>query len=62
MRNAQCAMKLEIKNWKLEMKESNVIVDKSMDFAVRIVNLYKHLKDKNRSLFFQNKCYEAARV
>jgi len=27
------------------MKESNVIVEKSMAFAVRIVNLYKHLKD-----------------
>ena len=27
------------------MKESNVIVDKSMDFAVRIVKLYKYLKD-----------------
>lgn len=26
------------------MKESNVIVDKSMDFAVRIVKLYKYLK------------------
>ena len=30
------------------MKESNLIVDKSMNFAVRIVNLYKFLKD-NRS-------------
>ena len=28
------------------MKESNVIVDKSMDFAVRIVNLYKYLKSE----------------
>ena len=27
------------------MKE-NLIVDKSMDFAVRIVNLYKYLKDE----------------
>ena len=26
------------------MKESNLIVDKSMDFAVRIVNLYKFLR------------------
>lgn len=39
-------MELEIKNWKLEMRESNVIVDKSMKFAVRIVNLYKYLKDE----------------
>lgn len=30
------------------MKESNLIIDKSMNFAVRIVNLYKFLKD-NRS-------------
>ena len=30
------------------MKESNLIVDKSMDFAVRIVNLYKFLRH-NRS-------------
>jgi len=30
------------------MKESNIIVDKSMNFAVRIVNLYKFLKN-NRS-------------
>ena len=30
------------------MKESNVIVSKSMDFAVRIVNLYKYLtKEKS---------------
>ena len=30
------------------MKESNVIVDKSMNFAVRIVNLYKYLtKEKS---------------
>lgn len=28
------------------MKESNVIVDKSMNFAVRIVKLYRYLKDK----------------
>ena len=26
------------------MNESNLIVDKSMDFAVRIVNLYKYLR------------------
>ena len=28
------------------MKEPNLIVDKSMSFAVRIVNLYKYLKNK----------------
>ena len=28
------------------MRESNLIVDKSMNFAVRIVSLYKYLKDK----------------
>ena len=28
------------------MKESNLIEDKSFDFAVRIVNLYKHLQSK----------------
>jgi four helix bundle protein len=33
-------------DWKLKMKEPNVIVEKSMNFAVRIVNLYKYLKDK----------------
>ena len=27
------------------MKTDNIIVDKSFDFAVRIVNLYKHMKD-----------------
>ena len=27
------------------MKENNVIVDKAMDFAIRIVNLYKYLQD-----------------
>ena len=26
------------------MKENNLILDKSLSFAVRIVNLYKHLK------------------
>ena len=25
------------------MKKDNVILDKSFDFAVRVVNLYKHL-------------------
>lgn len=28
------------------MREPNLIVDKSMAFAVRIVNLYKYLKEK----------------
>ena len=28
------------------MKDSNLIEDKSFDFAVRIVNLYKHLQNK----------------
>ena len=26
------------------MKSDNVVLDKSFDFAVRIVNLYKHLR------------------
>ena len=30
------------------MKESNVIVEKSFKFAVRIVNLYKYLIEKKR--------------
>ena len=29
------------------MERPNVIVDKSMDFAVRIVNLYKHLNSEH---------------
>ena len=29
------------------MREPDLIVDKSMAFAVRIVNLYKYLKDKH---------------
>ena len=29
------------------MREPNLVVDKSMAFAVRIVNLYKYLKDKH---------------
>ena len=36
------------------MKKFNVIVDKSMDFAVRIVNLYKFLKE-NRSEYVLSK-------
>ena len=32
-------------NWGIAMKE-NIVKDKSFDFAVRIVNLYKFLKDK----------------
>ena len=31
----------------LGMKKQNIIVDKSMDFAVRIVNLYKYLCTKH---------------
>ena len=27
------------------MKKSNVVVDKSMDFAIRIVRLYKYLQN-----------------
>ena len=30
------------------MNKSNLIVDKSMAFAVRIVNLYKYLKDRHQ--------------
>ena len=30
------------------MKSDNLIEDKSFDFAVRIVNLYKHLQDEHR--------------
>lgn len=30
------------------MKKDNVILDKSFDFAVRIVNLYKHLTSEKK--------------
>lgn len=37
------------------MKEENIIVEKSFSFALRIVKLFKHLKDKKveRELFLQ---------
>ena len=35
-----------MRNVELGMKNSNVIADKSMDFSVRIVRLYKYLVDK----------------
>ena len=40
----------------------NVIENKSLDFAVIIVNLHKHLCFEKKSLFFQSNCYEAERV
>lgn len=32
------------------MKENNLILDKSLSFAVRIVNLYKHLKKSDERI------------
>ena len=32
------------------MKENNIIADKSFQFAIRIVNLYKYLSGKKREL------------
>ena len=40
-------MQLGIRNVELGMKKSNVVADKSMNFAVRIVRLYKYLTDKH---------------
>lgn len=37
-----------MRNEKLEMSENNIIVTKSFDFAVRIVNLYKHLTGERK--------------
>ena len=42
MQNAKCKMQ----NWGREM--DNVIETKSFDFAVRTVNLYKHLTDNKK--------------
>lgn len=35
-------------NWRVKMKQENVIVDKSKAFAVRIVNLYKYLNENKK--------------
>ena len=37
----------------------NVVENKSFDFAVRIVNLHKHLSAEKKSLFFQSNYCEA---
>ena len=47
-------MRNEFGTGKSEMKESNLIVDKSMAFAVRIVKLYKYLKE-NKSEYVLSK-------
>jgi len=39
------------------MKE-NVILNKSFDFAVRIVNLYKYLTIEKKELSYPSKFYE----
>ena len=41
MLNAECIMLSEV------TMETNVIVEKSLDFAVRIVNLYKFLRKEH---------------
>ena len=34
----------------MDMKKDNVIVDKSFDFAVRIVKLYQHLNSEKKEI------------
>ena len=36
--------KLQIINYKLQMKEGNLILEKSYNFSLRITKLYKYLK------------------
>lgn len=45
-----------------ELKNDNVIVEKSENFAVRIVRLYQFLCDEKKSLFFQSNCFAVAQV
>ena len=45
MFTAENEKQLGIRNVELGMKKSNVVVDKSMDFAIRIVRLYKYLQN-----------------
>ena len=44
-----------------ELKNDNVIVEKSENFAVRIVRLYQYAM-KKKSLFFQSNCFAVAQV
>ncbi len=39
---------INIRNEKFIMNKENIIETKSFDFAVRIVNLYKHLTEKKK--------------
>jgi hypothetical protein len=39
------------------MKQGNVIVEKSYNFAVRVVKLSQYLTQEKKNLFWQNKYY-----
>lgn len=41
------------------MKDNNIILDKSMDFAVRIVNLYRYLCDEKREFVLSKQLLRA---
>lgn len=40
----------------------NLILDKSKAFAIRIINLYKHLNEEKGSIFCQSNCCEAGQA
>ena len=40
------------------MKKDNVIVDKSFDFAVRIVKIYQHLNSEKKEFVLSKNSYE----
>jgi hypothetical protein len=41
------------------MKEKNIVAEKSYAFAIRIVNVYKFLQEKRRSMYYRNNYYVA---
>ena len=48
MQNAELNAKCKVQNAKLGDEMDNVIETKSLEFAVRTVNLYKHLTDNKK--------------
>ena len=43
------------------MSESNIIVEKSYKFSVRIVKLYKFLTEKKKNLYYPSRYYDVER-
>ena len=49
-------------NWTALMKENNIIEEKSFEFAVRVVNLYKYLTSEKQEFVMSKQFYDLVQV